>query len=116
MDTWYFSSSTVIDENKMLEYINTRTQQKVVIIRGLIETIIGTLLPLLLFGTLLVAVIKFRWILKNPVSWFVIACTVFLICIGGVVYNILHKAPMHGIKKSDSGELEYEYISTGVFY
>ena len=116
MDTWYFSSSSGIDDNRMLEYINKRTQQKVILKRGFFEVLISSIAPLLLLGCLALAVIKFRWILMKPMSWFIISCVVFLICCGGVVHNVLHKVPFAGVSKSASGALEYEYISTGVIF
>ena len=60
--------------------------------------------------------IKGRFILMKPASWFILSCIVFLICCGGVVHNILHHAPMAGTTRGPNGEIEYEYISTGVTY
>lgn len=78
------------------------------------EMLKNTLLPLIVFGSLLFAVMKFRFVLMNPMSWFIIACLVFLICCGGIVHNILHHVPLTGVSRGANGEIEYEYISTGV--
>lgn len=74
------------------------------------------MVPILLLLALLLLVIKARAIIMEPISWFVLAILVFLICCGGVVHNILHHAPMSGHHKNEQGEIEYEYISTGVNY
>ena len=114
MDTWLFTASSGIDEDKILEYINKRTDQKVIIKKSLIQVLLKSFIPILAFVAVIVGLIKLRFIIMNPISWFVLSCGVFLICCGGVMHNILHHVPLSGAHRNDQGEIEYEYISTGV--
>ncbi len=71
-------------------------------------------MTLFVLAALVGAMVTLRRVIMNPVSWFVVACGVFFICCGGVVHVILHRAPLFGTTRNERGEVEYEYISTGV--
>jgi len=114
MDTWYFSSNVINDVEKILEYINKRTQVRVAIRRGVFENLYKSLLPIIFIGGLIFLVFKLRFLIKNPNSWLVIALFVFFFCCAGIIHNILHHAPAYGKTRNEQGEIEYEYIATGV--
>ena len=116
MDTWYFSSNVAIDSEKILEYINKRTEIKIIIKRGFFENLYKSLMPLIILGGLIYLLFRMRFLIKSPTSWFVISCFVFFICCAGIIHNILHNAPMYGKTRNEQGQVEYEYISTGVLY
>ena len=114
MNTWYFSGSSHADESQMLEYINKRTGQSITLKKSIIVSIMKMLIPIGVLGILLYLVISFRWIIAIPIAWLILACIVFIICCGGTVHIILHNVPFTGHKRTDSGEIESEYIATGV--
>jgi len=114
MNTWMFANGQYYSEEAILDYINKRTSQNVVLKKSLLSALGKMLMLVSILGVLLYILITFRWIISIPITWLVIAFFVFLLCCGGTVHNILHKAPLMGVKKSKSGETEYEYISTGV--
>lgn len=114
MNTWYFTGSGYSDENTILDYINKRTNQNIVLKKNAFSSLIKMLILISALGSVLYIGIKLRWIISIPISWLVIASIVFLLCCGGTVHNILHKTPLMGLTKTKSGQTEYEYFSTGV--
>jgi hypothetical protein len=116
MNTWTFASGHHYTEDSILEYINKRTSQNIVLKKSLLGGLARMLMLVSILGCILFALIKYRWILSIPIGWIIIAFLAFLLCCGGTVHNILHNAPLIGVTKSKTGETEYEYISTGVFF
>ena len=82
--------------------------------RGVVSTVSRSLFTLMILAAIVGGLVLLRQVIMNPISWFVVACGVFFICCGGVVHIILHHAPLFGTTRNERGELEYEYISTGV--
>lgn len=58
--------------------------------------------------------VKFRAFFNSPILWFLIAFVVFILCCGGIVFNILRKPAYYHKTKGNKGEIQYEYFSKGV--
>lgn len=117
MNTWQFATNNYQNEDSILEYINKRTHQNVIMQKSLLGSLVRMVVGFAILGSILYAVIKFRWVIAHPISWLVVAFLVFFICCGGTVHNILHHAPLTGATRSKTtGQIEYEYISTGVLF
>jgi len=109
-----FRPERTLNEDKILDFINKRTDQNVVKVKSLADSLFQMLFILLVFGGLLFIVIKYRHIISYPFTWLTVALIVYLLCCGGIVHNILHGSHFVGTRRSKTGEIEYEFIAKRV--
>lgn len=82
-----------VTAHKFLEFVNKRTGRSVDYKASASEalTVIGVLLGALFLGALLFIV--GRPLFLNPKLWFIGSVVIFIVCLAGVVYNIIHNVP-----------------------
>jgi oligosaccharyltransferase complex subunit gamma len=49
---------------------------------------------------------NFKFIFLNPMVWFVGSCVVYVVCIAGLVYNIIHNVPFTSV--DSKGNIEWK--------
>ena len=106
----YNERSDKIYALKMMEFANAKSQRKFPLKKNPIEFLIYFLLfvVLIFFGF---SVYKnCKPILLSPVLWVVGSMFILIVCMGGIVYNILHGTPF---AKYDRDGNIVEFISTG---
>ncbi len=106
----YNERSDKIYALKMMEFANAKSQRKFPLKKNPIEFLIYFLLfvALIFFGF---SVYKnCKPILLSPVLWVVGSMFILIVCMGGIVYNILHGTPF---AKYDRDGNIVEFISTG---
>ena len=95
-----------VTSHKLLEYINKRTGRQIEY-----KPQIGEVLTMI---SLLVGVIAgivflfrfFKFIFLNPLIWFIGSCVIYVICIAGLVYNIIHNVPFTSV--DSKGNVEWK--------
>eukprot|EP01016_Furgasonia_blochmanni_P021687 TRINITY_DN2387_c0_g1_i15.p2 TRINITY_DN2387_c0_g1~~TRINITY_DN2387_c0_g1_i15.p2 ORF type:complete len:276 (+),score=65.29 TRINITY_DN2387_c0_g1_i15:1582-2409(+) len=102
---WLMSQSDgVITSSKLLEYVNKRTFRNVEYKEPLINLFIllGLLVGFGFFGYVILTTFK-KFFLNRRV-WLFGSLVVYVICMGGVVYNIIHNVPFTGVDKHGNTE------------
>ena len=95
---------------KMMEFANAKSQRKFLLKKNPIEFLIYFVLfvCLIFFGFSIYN--NFKPLLLSPILWVICSMLVIIICMGGIVYNILHGAPF---AKYDRDGNIVEFIHTG---
>lgn len=98
--------------NKILEFINKRTDRSVEYKESLSKlfTVLVTLFSAI--AAVYIILTRARAIVLDERLWFVAGLMVYVICISGVVYNIIHGTPFMAQGRDGS----MEWIQTGVIY
>ena len=106
----YNERSDKIYALKMMEFANAKSQRKFPLKKNPFEFLIYFLLfvALIFFG--FSAYKNFKFLLLNPVLWVIGSMFILIVCMGGIVYNILHGTPF---AKYDRDGNIVEFISTG---
>lgn len=88
-----FTDGTVT-AHKFLEFINKRTGRQIEYKATTLEalTVIGVLLGAL--SVLAVIYVVGRKLFNNPKVWFFGAIIIYITCLAGVVYNLIHNIPL----------------------
>lgn len=96
--------------HKILEFVNAKAERKIELKK---DPILFTLYFLIFVGILYggyYVYSNYKFILVSPYLWIVVSLSLFIICIGGIVYNIIHGAPF---AKFDKNGNIVEFIHTG---
>jgi len=97
-----------------MEFLNKRTnlnvKTQITFLHQLTNMVIMG--AILIVGVFLVKLLKD--IIINPTVWFVGSCAVFIVCVGGVVYSIIHGVPWFKLERTQSGQVVVaEYVNRG---
>ena len=106
----YNERSDKIYALKMMEFANAKSQRKFPLKKNPIEFLVYFLLfvAMIFFGFSIYR--NCKPILLSPILWVVCSMLVVIICMGGIVYNILHGTPF---AKYDRDGNIVEFIHTG---
>lgn len=95
---------------KMVEFTNAKSQRKIDLRKDPIE-FLGYFIGFVLFLFVCFFMYKhFQYLLLSPKLWLFGSFMVYIICIGGIVYNILHGTPF---AKFDRDGSIVEFVHTG---
>lgn len=107
---WEYRDSQEITQSKILDFINKKTERDVTIQKSLIQTI----LPLAIICTILSSVFCLVYFIKhnftNPKLWWFGSTIVYITCMAGVVYDIIHSTSLIGTNPQTG---ENEFIAQG---
>ena len=106
----YNERSDKIYALKMMEFANAKSQRKFPLKKNPIEFLIYFLLFVFLIFVGFSAYQNFHSLLLSPILWVIGSMLVVIICMGGIVYNILHSTPF---AKYDRDGNIVEFIHTG---
>ncbi|CAD8107191.1 unnamed protein product [Paramecium sonneborni] len=95
-----------VTAHKFLEFINKRTGRQIDYKASTSEalTVIGILLGALTMGAILFII--GRPLFLNPKLWFIGSIIIFITCLAGVVYNIIHNVPF--FTQNNRGGLQWK--------
>ena len=106
----YNERSDKIYALKMMEFANAKSQRKFPLKKDPIEFLIYFLLFVAAIFCGFTVYKNFQPLLLNPILWVIGSMLVVIICMGGIVYNILHGTPF---AKYDRDGNIVEFIHTG---
>jgi oligosaccharyltransferase complex subunit gamma len=106
----YHERSDKIYALKMMEFANAKSQRKFPLKKDPIEFLIYFILFVSCIFVGFSLYRNFKDVLLSPPLWLIGSILVFIICIGGIVYNILHGTPF---AKYDRDGNIIEFIHTG---
>ena len=86
----YKENSDKVYAQKMIEFANAKSQRKFPLKKDPVEFLCYFIMFLGFLFTGFYIYQNFKELLLSPKLWLVGSLTVFIICIGGIVYNILH--------------------------
>jgi oligosaccharyltransferase complex subunit gamma len=104
---WLISSTDGhVTSHKLLEFINKRTGRQIEYKPEFDEAlnIVGLLIGIIAGTLFLLKFFKFFFL--NTFIWFIGSCVVYVICIAGLVYNIIHNVPFTSVDKQ--GKVEWK--------
>lgn len=96
--------------HKIIEFINTRSTKKIELKKNPILFLFYFLVFCCIIAAGFYAFNHFKFILVSPYLWLFGSFAVYIICIGGIVYNIIHGA--HFAKFDKQGHI-VEFIHSG---
>ena len=117
----YKDRSDNVMAHKILEFVNAKSGRKFELKKNPILFILYFVLFIgfLIAGYLLFK--NFKSFFLSPILWHVGSCLIFIICIGGIVYNIIHGAPFAKFDREGriiewihSGQRS-QYVGEGIF-
>jgi len=117
----YKDRSDNVMAHKILEFVNAKSRRSFELKKNPLLFILYFMvfIGVLFLGYLLFT--NFKKFFLNPYLWHVGSCVVFIICIGGIVYNMIHGAPFakfdrdgHVIEWIHTGQRS-QYVGEGIF-
>lgn len=107
---WELAPGDWPNEEKVLKFINNLTGREVVVINSPYEILFPYMCGTI--AAMLIGLVGFTVLrnLYNPMLWWALWMIVYVVCIGGVVYDILHGAQIVGIAQKTGVT---EYIASG---
>ena len=117
----YKDRSDNVMAHKILEFVNAKSGRKFELKKNPLVFILYffCFLGVLFLGYILFK--NFKGFFLSPILWHVGSCVVYIICIGGIVYNMIHGAPFakfdregHVIEWIHTGQRS-QYVGEGVF-
>lgn len=96
--------------HKIIEFVNAKSKRSIELKKNpiLFSFYFLVFLSILYFGAYLYK--NFKFVLLSPYLWVFGSLAIFIVCIGGIVYNIIHGAPF---AKFDKMGNIVEFIHTG---
>ena len=107
---WQYKDDEDLDIGKLMKFINTQTGNSVDVHYTFTEKVLPFVVTI---GGILIVIIILASIvknIKNPKLWWIFAMIVNVICVGGVVFDMLHGNSLTGIDQKTG---ETEYIASG---
>ena len=109
----YNERSDKIYALKMMEFANAKSQRKFPLKKNPIEFLIYFLLFVFLIFVGFSAYQNFHSLLLSPILWVIGSMLVVIICMGGIVYNILHSTPFAKYDRDGNGDGEVVLLALG---
>lgn len=92
-----------VTTHKMLDFVNQRTGHNV-FYKPTFKTMIIMFFGFIgVMGTITIIYTKLRWLWTHWVVWFLWVIAIYITCVSGVVYDIIHDVPFVG-RDRDTGE------------
>lgn len=104
-DVWEFNMGSEVFAQKVADFVNSRVGKNIEIKTSTIEALASLIYTLVALGLLCYAAYSLRALLLLPFVWWVAGMTVYIICMAGVVYDIIHGVPWIG--SNNKGEAEF---------
>lgn len=99
-----------ISAHKIIEFVNAKVGRTVYLKKSFFTFLTYfTIFIIVLYGGFFIYS-KYKFILTSPLLWLIGSLIIFIVCIGGIVYNIIHGAPF---AKFDKHGNIVEYIHSG---
>ena len=108
-DLWEFNAASEVHTQKVLDFVNSRTERNVEIKVSTFEALFTLIYSLLGIGIICYIGFVLRKLLLIPYVWFAVGMLVYLTCMAGVVYDIIHGVPWIGTDQQG----QPEFIHTG---
>ena len=93
-DIWLVKKDEAADAQVLLNFINKRLDNNVPLKLPFLVILFKNLILFLGLGTMIILLFKLRPFLIDPRLWLTIAMISYIICLSGVVYNIIHVMPV----------------------
>lgn len=108
---WKISTQDFSDAGKLLEHVNKVSKNEVELKYTLYRILTGNLIIFAAFGILFFFRDFLGNLLRNKLVWMIGTALIYIQCIGGVAFNIIHKVPTfkYGFDKS-GGMIVEEYF------
>ncbi|OMJ72637.1 hypothetical protein SteCoe_28862 [Stentor coeruleus] len=107
---WEYRDGQEITSNKILDFINKKTERDVTIQKSLLQTI----LPISIVLTILILIFALVYFIKHnftsPKLWWFGCTIIYITCMAGVVYDIIHSSSLIGTNPQTG---EDEFIAQG---
>lgn len=105
---WTLNSDDFTDAGKLIEHINKITNSKVDIRYTMMRTLTGTAMILTAFIVLFLIKDKIASLIQNRHIWVIGSSIIFIQCIGGIAFTIIHSVPTFKYGHDESGALIVE--------
>jgi len=105
---WKLSTQDFFDAGKILEHINKITHNNVELKYTFMRIMMGNLLILTILGVLFFFKDTLGQLLQHKIVWMIISVVVFVMCIGGTAFNMIHKVPTFRYAYDQSGNMYVE--------
>ena len=104
-DLWEFSQASEVHTQKILEFVNSRTNRQMEIKISTLDAVMSLVYSLMFIGGFCALGYALRRVLLIPHVWWAGGMMVYFVCMAGVVYDIIHGVPWVGT--NDKGEPEF---------
>jgi oligosaccharyltransferase complex subunit gamma len=102
-----------VTTHKMLDFVNPRTATNV-FYKPTFKTMLAMFFGFIaIMAAAVVIYTQLRWLWTHWVVWFIGVLAIYIVCVSGVVYDIIHNVPFVGRDK-DTGEAQI--FTGGVIY
>ncbi|CAI2373292.1 unnamed protein product [Moneuplotes crassus] len=106
--SWVMSAQDVTEAGVLIEHVNRMTGNKLPIRYTMLRTAKGTILILIALGILFFLKDKLASLIQNRIVWFIGSAVVYLQCVGGVAFSLIHSMPTFRYGQDESGNLIVE--------
>mmetsp|Transcript_8624 Transcript_8624/g.9804 ORF Transcript_8624/g.9804 Transcript_8624/m.9804 type:complete len:362 (-) Transcript_8624:34-1119(-) len=105
---WSLGQTDFVDAGKFIEHVNKITHNQIDIRYTFIRTLSGTALILGALGVLFLLKNKLASLIQNRVIWVIGSAIVYILCVGGIAFTLIHSMPTFKYGQDQSGSLFVE--------
>lgn len=105
---WVMAAQDVVEASVLIDHVNRLTGNKLNIRYTLMRTAQGTIVILAALTALFLLRDHLANIIQNRVAWFVGSSIVYIACVGGIAFSLIHSMPTFKYAQDEAGNLRIE--------
>jgi hypothetical protein len=105
---WKISTQDFFDAGKILEHVNKITHNNIELKYTLYRIMAGNIIIFGAIGVLFFFRDYIGLILQNKIVWMIGTSIIFIQCVGGIAFNMIHKVPTFRYAQDENGEVYIE--------